>query len=62
LIELLLVAGNGGEMMGLSGRPGQAQAHFGWAESQASASSNEKEYSWSATPERILAPSTGFTM
>jgi hypothetical protein len=43
-------------------RAGGFRAHFEWAESQASASSNEKEYSWSATPERILAPSTGFTM
>ena len=43
-------------------RAGKFRAHFESAESHASASSNEKEYSWSGTPERILAPSAMFTM
>ena len=36
--------------------------HFTYASSHAWASSNEKEYSWSGTPERILPPSARFMM
>jgi hypothetical protein len=36
--------------------------HFTCASSHASASSNEKEYSWSRTSERILPPSARFMM
>jgi hypothetical protein len=36
--------------------------HLTCVSSHASASSNEKEYSWSRTPERILPPSAKFMM
>ena len=36
--------------------------HFTCVSNHASASSNEKEYSWSRTPERILPPSARFMM
>jgi hypothetical protein len=41
---------------------GEMADHFACASSHASASSKEKEYSWSRTPERILPPSARFTM
>src|SRR5208282_4290083 len=43
-------------------KPAEIPHYFEWAESQASASSNEKEYSCSATPDRILERSATFMM
>jgi hypothetical protein len=40
----------------------EIQGHFECVASHASASSNEKEYSWSRMPERILPPSARFMM
>jgi hypothetical protein len=41
---------------------GEMADHFACVSSHASASSSEKEYSWSRTPERILPPSARFMM
>jgi hypothetical protein len=49
-------------LLGPSVNVHEIQGHFEWVASHASASSNEKEYSWSRTPERILPPSARFMM
>ncbi len=49
-------------LLGPSVNVHEIQCHFECVVSHASASSNEKEYSWSRMPERILPPSARFMM